>query len=797
VDGASGWDLNDQIHGSNHVLCDPGAGEVAECLIPGMELTATGAAKITGLTQLMGPTGFNANLNDPAVPGIKGVGFMGGDILLGGKGSDVLEGKKGNDLIDGDVWLNVQLEATLNNGTKKLVDDPRALIDDVFADPQRLNPHNIRIVKTIVTPASVPADCQATAPVNCDTAQFSGASTEYAILNNANGTVTVIHTPVAGNTDDGTDTLRNIERLQFTDGVINLTPGAGTVVLPSLVGLTQADAVARIAALGLTVGTITTQSSAQTAGTVIGQVPAVNTVVAARSSVSLFVSAGLPSVPVPGVVGSTQAAATSAITSLGLTVTVNTVASSRAAAGTVISQTPLASTLVFPNTAVTIEVASAPVGLVLALNFDESSGVATDASGNANNGTLGNGAARIATGVRGGAVQFDGVNDFVTVADSNSLDLTTGMTLSAWVRPDELNGWETVLLKQRSTGTHSYGLYAQDGGAQGSFGPGGTIRVGTAQPSVQGVSALPLNTWSHLATTYDGITQRIFVNGVEVGNRPQAGNIVVGTGVLRIGGNTSYTGESYAGAIDEVHVYNRALSAAEVLNEMGGIVAPPPPPPPPPTGPNGLVLRMNFNEASGNATDTSGLSNVGTVSGAVRVPGVHGSALSFDGVDDSVIIADANSLDLTAGMTLEAWVNPGVMNAWESVIVKERGTGSYSYALYAHDGGSQPGGAPVPSGNVFANNDFRTVRGLSQIASGAWTHVATTYDGVTQRIFVNGVEVASRPQTGAISVGTGALRIGGNDVWAGEYYQGLIDEVRVYNRALTAAEITTDMNTAP
>ena len=91
----------------------------------------------------MGPTGFNKSLTDPAIPGIKGVGFMGGDILLGGRGSDTLEGKAGDDLIDGDVWLNVQLRAVMNDGTIKLVDDPRDLVDDVFSDPQRLNPGNI------------------------------------------------------------------------------------------------------------------------------------------------------------------------------------------------------------------------------------------------------------------------------------------------------------------------------------------------------------------------------------------------------------------------------------------------------------------------------------------------------------------------------------------------------------------------------------------------------------------------------------------------------------------------------
>lgn len=77
----------------------------------------------------------------------------------------------------------------------------------------------------------------------------------------------------------------------------------------------------------------------------------------------------------------------------------------------------------------------------------------------------------------------------------------------------------------------------------------------------------------------------------------------------------------------------------------------------------------------------------------------------------------------------------------------------------------------------------------------AWTHLAFTYDGATEKLYVNGVLVASRAQTGAISAANGVLHIGGDSVW-GEHFQGLIDEVRIYNRALSAAEIQTDMNAA-
>src|SRR5207245_7665367 len=86
------------------------------------------------------------------------------------------------------------------------------------------------------------------------------------------------------------------------------------------------------------------------------------------------------------------------------------------------------------------------------------------------------------------------------------------------------------------------------------------------------------------------------------------------------------------------------------------------------------------------------------------------------------------------------------------------------------------------------------LRGTSTPALNSWTHVAATYDGATLRIYANGVLQASKAVSGAITTSTGALRIGGDSVW-GEWFAGLIDDVRVYNRALTATELQTDMNT--
>jgi glucose/arabinose dehydrogenase/PKD repeat protein len=202
------------------------------------------------------------------------------------------------------------------------------------------------------------------------------------------------------------------------------------------------------------------------------------------------------------------------------------------------------------------------------------------------------------------------------------------------------------------------------------------------------------------------------------------------------------------------------------------------------TGPGGLVAAYSFAEGTGtSAADASGNGNVGAIGTASWITtGKYGNALSFNGSNARVTVNDSASLDLTAGMTLEAWVFPTAGAAWRDVVYK--GPDDIYYLE-----GTSPGGPPA-AGGTFAS----PLLGSSALPLNVWSHLAATYDGTTLRLYVNGVQVASRGLSSQISTSTGPLTIGGDSLY-GQYFAGRIDEVRIYNTSLAASQIQADMNT--
>jgi hypothetical protein len=152
-------------------------------------------------------------------------------------------------------------------------------------------------------------------------------------------------------------------------------------------------------------------------------------------------------------------------------------------------------------------------------------------------------------------------------------------------------------------------------------------------------------------------------------------------------------------------------------------------------------------------------------------------------------VPDATTLDLTTAMTLEAWVNPTQDGpVWRQAILKESRNG-LAYGLYAFDDHARP------SGFINASGIDIGFGGPSSLPRSTWSHLATTFDGSTQRLYVNGVLTAQRAASGPITTSNMPLKIGGNAVW-GEWFKGLIDDVRVWDRALSASELKAAMETA-
>jgi hypothetical protein len=211
---------------------------------------------------------------------------------------------------------------------------------------------------------------------------------------------------------------------------------------------------------------------------------------------------------------------------------------------------------------------------------------------------------------------------------------------------------------------------------------------------------------------------------------------------------------------------------------------------------NGLVLWLPMDEGSGTiAYDYSGYGNNGTLysgyticsnpptSGCPTwVDGKIGKALSFDGVNDYVRISESPSLKITRAITIEAWVYPTkVADLWQQIVGKRDANNIGGYLLQ------------LTASNRFIfyiySGGWRWIYATTLPANNTWFHVLGTFDGSSLKIYVNGNLEGTIPFSGTINDVTSDVSIGNSYAGSSEYFNGIVDEVRIYNRALSEEEI--------
>jgi len=192
-----------------------------------------------------------------------------------------------------------------------------------------------------------------------------------------------------------------------------------------------------------------------------------------------------------------------------------------------------------------------------------------------------------------------------------------------------------------------------------------------------------------------------------------------------------------------------------------------------------LIGWWTFDEASDNiAYDSSGNDNTGTIAGnPIREGGVFGNAVVFFGTNEYMSTPDESAFDISENVTLAAWVKVSEFDDSAMYIISK----SESYYIYKD--------LDLDVITFLCEGTGRPTVGTVSIVDGKWHHIVGVYDGVTKSIYVDGQLDVSKGSSGPITTNDNPLYIGNDFIWSNQY-SGSIDDARVYNRALSAAEVT-------
>ncbi len=429
-------------------------------------------------------------------------------------------------------------------------------------------------------------------------------------------------------------------------------------------------------------------------------------------------------------------------------------------------------------------------GLVGYWSFEDGSGTkATDFSGSGNAGTLTNGPTWV-NGKFGKALNLSSASSQYALIGNVSALKNSVFTYSAWVNPASISNSMTVF----SSGANSTPRIRLDSTS-------GTISLIDTNVVVMGTSSqsVSANVWTHLAISYDASgSYAFYLNGETAGSGTNSQSFSFGSAAFEIGRNGAANNEYFNGQIDDVRIYNRVLSADEILNLYQKASAAKMNISQNEKLTSDLIGLWSFNgpDLSGTtAYDRSGQGNNGTLTnGPAITEGRIGQALNFDGTNDYVTTADADIYSpVVNDMSVSFWAkvpiaataagNNACGNIGANMVAK--GVNSQWEWTFENDNNTRM------CFSVFniAGSSGASITSIRTMNDGAWHHYAglMNYSGNFISLYVDGTSAGTAGSLPTMGNGTQPVEIGRRG--DGNYFSGSIDDVRVYNHVLSVSEI--------
>ena len=352
----------------------------------------------------------------------------------------------------------------------------------------------------------------------------------------------------------------------------------------------------------------------------------------------------------------------------------------------------------------------------------------------------------------GGAMYFNGSSYIQTPIDGNTLP----MSYSVWFRADDVSGERSIV---DSDVYNEYGHSLIIGYQNG----GGTLNVQYHDGYIDTGFAVTAGQWYHAVLSYDSdIT--LYINGSLILDTPYSKGNVNGS-EIRFGRHNSSDPQWFIGAMDDIRIYNRVLTTTDVMK---------------------LYTRglSAYYPMDGDANDYSGNKNNGVVHSANLVQDRNGalqSAYSFNGSDSYIELGESAVFDFTGKdkMTLSAWIKTGADGN-----IFERYGSLASYRLFVY--------GDLLGFTYYAGGSYQTLNlyGTKTVTDNQWHHVSGVLDGSYLSLYVDGIRVGRDVQVGPIADPGGVSSVYiGMETPGASWFSGAIDDVRLYERALSENEI--------